>query len=208
MKQEAMEKSMVICFFSPHTMNGKTGWGEGLQMAGRRGSKSILIVFMAVMVGWPAYQLYDGYKIHTERHEAVYLLYQVALFQMEMLNRYLDEVGQNADSGGLDGLKQAAYSAAYTHERLVLASGKEHLTELQSLPGLLQFILRLEIGGKRPLGADESLAIRDLNKLFKNFYAEYAKLFSSDKNFIPSQNEKLAKTDRAMADLLRKKRLE
>jgi hypothetical protein len=177
-------------------------------MAGRRGGRWIMVLILAVMLGWPAYQVYDWYGSHSGKHQAAFLLYQVALFQMELLNRYIGEAGKAADTSQLQGLKQAAYSAGYTHERLVLAYGQGRLAQLQGVPLLLQYLLRLEIGGDRSLRAEESQTLQELGKLFKGFYADYAKLLDSDKNIASSQNAKLAKSDAAMAALLRKKQLE
>jgi hypothetical protein len=190
-------------------MNCKTSEDAGgIAVAGRRGGNWIIVLIVAVMLGWPAYQLYGLYNSHSGKHQAGYLLYQVAFFQMELLNHYMGEAGKAAETSQLEGLKQAAYSAAYTHERLVLAYGKGRLAELQSVPLLLQYLLRLEIGGQRPLRPEESQTLQELGKMFKAFYADYAKLLDSDKNVTASQNGKLAKTDLAMAVLLRKKQLE
>ena len=40
-----------------------------------------------------------------------HLLYQVSLFQMELLKSYLEEAAQSKDTEGLDAVGQALYSA-------------------------------------------------------------------------------------------------
>lgn len=161
---------------------------------------------MALLLAWPILQIYDWYGTKREKGDAVQLLYQVSLFQMELLNGYLNEAGKAQDTEQLNGLKQAAYSANYTHERLTIALGRDGLDKLESVNELLQWIVRLQIGGTRGLKPEEVQLLQESAKLFKPLYENYGKLMT-DSGYVPSQGEKLAKDDSALAELIRKKQL-
>jgi tRNA splicing endonuclease len=127
---------------------------------------------------------------------------------MEMLSNYLQQTSGIQDTGGLDALKQSLYSASYTHERLVQAVGMDHLVPLASVNQLMQYILRLQVGGHRPLKAEEKQALQDSAAQFQDIYAIYEDLMTSGGSIISSQNEKLRKKDEALSDMIHKKLLQ
>jgi hypothetical protein len=145
---------------------------------------------------------------HSERQDAGKLLYQVSLFQMELLGSFLHDLDQMQGTEGLDLLRQAIYTANFTHEHLVLAYGEEELTPLSGLTQLMQYVVRLQIGGQRPLKAEEAQTLDQVRKHYDDLYDAYGKLMSPDHEIISSQNDRLLKTDKAMTELLRKKLLQ
>src|SRR4051794_13206781 len=114
-----------------------------------------MVMIMGLVLIWPFYQLYDTFHSRAGKQDVVYLLYQVSLFQMELLNSVIGDGTNYRDTNQLNVLKQAAYAANYSHEHLVIAVEPDSLAELQSIPQLMQYILRLQIGGNRLLKPDE-----------------------------------------------------
>ncbi|WP_409341728.1 S-adenosylmethionine decarboxylase [Paenibacillus sp. MBLB4367] len=147
-------------------------------------------------------QLSGGKKGEEGHEDAAHLLFQVSQFQMELLANAVTEAEKAKNTDELNALKQAAYSANYTHERLVMAEG-DRLSELASMQQLLQYIVRLQIAGQRALKAEEVQTIQAAGKLYKTMNEDYAKLMSSGGSVISSQNDKLKKTDKAIVEQLR-----
>ncbi|WJH32510.1 hypothetical protein N6H14_19345 [Paenibacillus sp. CC-CFT747] len=176
-------------------------------MTRKHNGRWLIIVVLAVLVGWPVYQLADWYKNVTSRHDASYSLFEVSLFQMELLNSTLREAATAQDTGQLDTLKLAAYSAQFTHERLAAAMEEEGLADLASLPQLQQVLLRLQIGGRRTLKPEETQLIGEAAELFQRLYEEYGGLMGPNHRLIPSKNDKVRKFDKELQELLRKKPL-
>jgi len=171
-------------------------------------SKLILFVLAAGLVAWPLSSLYGYVTKGADKPDAERLLFQVSLFQIELLNRFLQDAARSADTRELDSLKQALYTASYTHERLVLAEGSEKLHTLGSLPQLMQYILRLQIGGERALKADEQGVLQESAKLYAQLYEAYGKLMTSSGSVVTSQSEAVSKNDEALRELLEKKLLQ
>lgn len=172
-------------------------------------SKIILVVIISLMVIWPLYQLYNEFKSHSDQHNVTHLLYQVTLLQMEWLDRSLADTANLKNTQQLNTLKQAVYSANYTHERLAIALDTESFTELQSIQRMTDYITRLQIGADRLLKPEEIQAFQEASKLFNVLYEDYAKLMSSNEySIITSENTKIQKSDKAIAALFSKKLLQ
>lgn len=197
---------MVICFLlSPY--NGKEELGlEGTGMR-KKGSRWVVPLLAVFVLGWGFYLIMGGVSLQKGKQDASYLLYQVSLYQMQLLSVSIGEVSKLKDTGQLNALKQAAYSAQYTHERLALAMGKNNLKELQSLQQLLQYILGLQMTGTRGIKADEMKTLQEAGAGLKNITENYGKLLNSAHQVLPSQNEKLEKVDKALVEALKKKQL-
>ncbi|MFD0694135.1 hypothetical protein ACFQZT_08520 [Paenibacillus sp. GCM10027628] len=171
--------------------------------------KAVMYSIVLFLVIWPIYQVIGMLGTHKEDHDAKHLLYQVSLFQMELLNSYLGEAGKFKDTNELNAAKQALYSAGYTHERLVLAvGGNEYLTSLGSVTQLMQYIQRLQIGGERQLKPDEIGTFQEAANQYRAIYAIYEKMMASNGGVIASQNAKLSELDNALSALIRKKLLQ
>lgn len=164
--------------------------------------KLILIILLCL---WPLSQLFHFFQGKANEKDAGYLLYQVSLFQMELLNSYLQDPGRIEQTTQLDPLKQALYSATYSHERLVAAFGEKHIPSLRSLSELMQAILRMQIGGQRTLKKEETGALQEAAKLYGVIYENYQKLVSSSGSPISSNGKALAEADDQLAKLLEKK---
>ena len=164
-----------------------------------------IVVF--VLIIWPIYRIYGYLNQHTGSYNASVLLYQVAQFQIELLNSSLTEAAKAQDTRGLDSLRLSAYSANYTHERLVLAVGEGKLTPLHSIDQLVQYVLRVQIGGARALRPDEKETLAKAGQIFKDIFEGYGKLLSSSGKPLASHNDELAKFDEELAELLKKRLL-
>jgi len=103
------------------------------------------------------------------------MLYEVSQLQVELLSSFVGEAAESETTADLNALKQAAYSADYTHRRLVLAGGKDW-PELASLSGLMDVIVRLQIGGDRRLSEEEKQLFETIAPHFNELQAAYATL--------------------------------
>ncbi|WP_127586190.1 hypothetical protein [Paenibacillus koleovorans] len=160
---------------------------------------------IALLIAWPSCSIWNNWSGTQQKQDAFDLLYQVASFQMELMATAFTEGAKGADTGELNELQLAAYSANFTHERLVQAEGSDNLTELKSLPELLKVIQRLQIGGERSLKADEKELLAKADALFKTMFESYGKLLNSSGKLVSSANDKLAKADGELYALLHKK---
>src|SRR4051812_25932155 len=123
-------------------MSNSVGVGEAV-VKNKIVRKAVLYGVMLFLILWPISQLAHMLGHHEEDHDATHLLFQVSLFQMEILKSNLDTAAQSKSTNELDTLKQALYSAAYTHERLVLAAGGDgKLTALSFISQLSQYVQR------------------------------------------------------------------
>ncbi len=176
-------------------------------MGKRKSGRWLTMIALAAVIGWPTYQLYDWISAKRETRDAAQLLYQVALFQIELLNSSLQSAAGATNTEQLNALKQAVYSAEYAHERLVLAFGEDRLTALSSMAEMMQWIMRLQLGGSREIRPEETGALKETGVSFKALYDTYASLMSSGGEVIPSKNDDLIRIDRELTGLLRGKRL-
>jgi hypothetical protein len=178
-------------------------------MRKRIARKALIYGIVLFLVTWPVYQVINMLGSHKEDHNATHLLYQVSLFQFELLNSYLGEAGKIKDTAELNVIKQALYSAGYTHERLVLAvGGNKYLTSLNSHTQLMQYIQRLQIGGERQLRSEEIQILQESANQYKTIYQVYEKIMASNGDILSSQNAKLTELDSALTTLIRKKMLQ
>jgi hypothetical protein len=166
-------------------------------------------VLIAVLVG----MLLVGSVVQTVRWlrgdsagegDARKLLYQVSEFHIELLDSLLHEAGNAKTSGELESLKQALYTATYTHERFAMAVGTDRIAPMESLNGLMQLMLRLQLGGSRPLKADEVKALQAASTIFDEIAESYGKLLSSGGDVLSSQSGNIAEADEKLSELLKK----
>ncbi|MDD9269889.1 S-adenosylmethionine decarboxylase [Paenibacillus sp. GCM10023248] len=171
--------------------------------------KAILYSIVIFLIIWPIYQLVQMIGPHKEEHDATHLLYQVSLFQMELLKSYLEEASKSKSTDELDASELALYSAGFAHERLVLAAGgSEFLTPLSSITQLSQYLQRLQVGGERALKPEEQQILKEAATQYKSMYDIYEKIMASNGDIVTSQNDKLAKLDTDLTTFLRKKLLQ
>ena len=174
------------------------------------GKKKLLALLLLLVLGWSLYRLFamndDG--AGAEQGDAVKELFKVSFFHIELLSGLWQEAGKTDDAEELDLLKQAAYAANFTHGRFVLAMGTGQVTSLESIPLLLQYILKLQISGDKKLNEAERKVLDDTAALFKQIEETYEMLLSERETVISSQNEQLQSIDRDIAEMLREKLLE
>jgi hypothetical protein len=177
-------------------------------MVMRRKGRLVVCICILLLIGWPVFRIYGMLHVHSERQDAGQLLYKVSLFQMELLGSFLQQMNKTPDTDGLNSLRQAVYTAMFAHDHLVLAYGENEVSPLNGLPQLMQYVVRLQIGGQRPLRLEEVQTLADIQKLYGDLYEAYGKLLSPSNKIVSSQNDKLAKTDKAIVELIRKKLLQ
>jgi hypothetical protein len=178
-------------------------------MARRRRYPAPALIWLTIVLlaSVTFYQTYDWYRAKTDRTDAAYYLYQVSLFDLQMLAGTLAEAGKLTDTSQLDALREAAYSAQYSHERLARIYAKENMAALDSYKELLQFVLGLQLGGPQAIKPETAKTMRDLSGLYREMSADYAKLLSARHEIISSENAKLVKIDGDIVKLLRQKQL-
>ncbi|MCD1258155.1 S-adenosylmethionine decarboxylase [Paenibacillus athensensis] len=175
----------------------------------RWSKKLLLYAVLALLLAGAVRQLIHVAGSSPETHDAGYLLYQVTLYQIELLNRNAGEAAAASDTKELTPFKTALGSAAYAHERLALAEGDEtSLTPLDSLPLLQQYVERLQVGGSRPLRGDEQQILQTAAVQLRELYSVYAELMSSSHRTLSSKNDKLRAIDEELGALIRKKLLQ
>jgi hypothetical protein len=175
--------------------------GDPMKIKRRLLGSSLLLV----LIGWSLFQIYGMGHSSIEKQNAGKLLYQVSLFQMEILGGFLYNVDKMKDTESLNPLQQAVYTATYTHAQLVLAYGADDLAPLPGLSELMQYMLRLQIGGQRPVKADEVQTLIEVRKQFSLMFDAYSKMLNSFNEIDSSQSDLMAKADKVIMDLLRKK---
>lgn len=157
---------------------------------------------LLLLVAWSFIQLIRLKADEPEQGDALQLLYHVSAFQFELMANALQDAVNAPDSEHLNELRQAVYTASYTHEHLVLAVGKHRLTELQSLTDFMQYILRLQMGGNRPLKSSERETLQLLNNTVQKMQAEYRALFTRSGDMISSRHEEMMKLDETLRSQL------
>lgn len=175
-------------------------------MGGRRTirQKLLLAALLLVLIGWPIRGIVGYLGQGAGGHDAPMLLYQVALFQMELLGSAAAEAAQADSTRQLDALRLSAYSANFTHERLVLAVNDKAFVKLASVGELVQVALRLQIAGDRPLKSEEKAVLSKAAPSVQAIVEGYSKLLRASGKPVPSQNERLAKLDQELTELLHK----
>lgn len=170
--------------------------------SGRGKGKLFILVMLFLLIVWPSYQLYQVFGGSEHREDAGRMLYEVALFQMGLVQSSLTEVDSMSNTGQLDDVKLAVYSANYTHDRLVLAYGKDKLKPLETFNKMLEFITSAQIAGYRPLHAEEKQMLQEVQKRFGELYEAYAQLVASNGHVVSSEAIIVAEADESMMKVL------
>lgn len=170
--------------------------------------KIIILLGLLIIVVWPIYQLKDLFTSNVEKQDAFKMLYQVSLFQIEMLSSYLNEAVRAQHTEQLHALKQAAFSANFTHERYVLAVGSNKLNNLESVSAIMKYVLRIQIGGQREVKGVERETLQEVSRAFRDVYNTYQTLLDSSDRIISSKSHDLKQMDREIFDYLGEKLLE
>jgi hypothetical protein len=178
-------------------------------MGKMRRSQNFIILVVSLMLGWSLNSVYHVVNSPENKQSDSHLLYQIAVFQIEMLNSTLSDIPNIKSTQQLTILKQMAYAVDYTHERFLISLGSDKLVELSSLKRMMDYILRLQIGGDRQLKLEEIQIFVDASLLFKQLYEDYAKLMLDDESgIVASENTKIHKVDLAIYNIFNRKLLQ
>jgi hypothetical protein len=178
-------------------------------MGKMKGSQTLFLVAASLMIGWSLNSFFHLFESTKVQQSGSHLLHQVVIFQLELLSLSFNESANLKSTQELNILKQAAFSVEYTHERFLLSLGSNKAVALHSMTRLMDYILRLQMGGDRPLKPEEIKVFQDVEKLVKQLSQDYAKLMTSyDDRIIASENDKVIKTDEVIVEFLSRKLLQ
>lgn len=170
----------------------------------RRKSRDLLfVILIALLVIILAYQAYRMMRPQASHADAEQMLYEVSLFQIQVLNTSLLDTADAANTGDLDALKLAAYSAAFTHERLMKSLGKDKLYSFPALNGLVESLTTWQIGGKRPLSDAEKELLGSYSEVFSGVVEPYQQLLSESGHVIASRNDELETAGKRLEALVK-----
>lgn len=150
-------------------------WRWNRKHAGR----IIIWLLPMLMVIWGISQISDLYASKAAHQDASRMLFEASSFQIELMSRFLSEAKGIRSSSDLSALTHAVYSASYVHERFAKIFPDGQVDKLESLEKIMQYVLQLQIGGDRPLKEDELAKLHQLEPIFSELAAAYAKLMSA-----------------------------
>lgn len=173
----------------------------------RKVKKWFLSSLLILVLGLPLYQLMGMLDQRKDPQEATRLLYQVSLFQYELLQSHVRAASLTTDTTQLELLQQSAYSVQYTHQRLSLAMDGE-LTELKGVDEMMEYILRLQIGGSRMLDQEELTIFDQAAPIVQEAYEAYKSLLTQRSELVTSSHRALQQADVSLYELFHQKLLE
>ena len=140
----------------------------------RRGARLLLWSAVGLLAAATVLQWASAFGGSGERAaEPAEMLFEASLFQVEILASRAAEAARAETTGDLDGLKQAAYSVEFTHALLRRTKGGD-FPELAGVTALLEWIVRLEVGGERRLRSEEAERLAAAAPHFAELYDAYA----------------------------------
>lgn len=166
------------------------------------------ILFLCVILLLIGSLVYQGYRIfnpqHEEQEDAGQMLFEVVHFQMEILNSSLMDVIHMDTTEQLNGLKLAAYSAHFGHERMVKTFGENDLNRLPAIEELVNKITSWQIGGERPLRQNERDILVEYSTSFADLLPIYSLLVDGSHHIVKNQANQLdqlgQKLDKLISD--------
>ncbi|MBG9793044.1 S-adenosylmethionine decarboxylase [Paenibacillus dendritiformis] len=162
----------------------------------------VMAVLLFLLVLWPAMQLYGMLKSSHTSSDPLSMLYEVAQFQISLWQGTMQEAKRYESTAPLNKVKLVAYSAGYTHERLVRAVGEDRLAPLPGLSRFVEFITVLQISGDRQLTDLEREVLEQAAAIAPQLSDSYAGLFSSSGKIIGSKNEAVQAADQRLSETL------
>lgn len=172
-------------------------------MIKKRTARLVVWLVPIVLICWAGYQLIDLYASRSAHQDASRMLFEASSFQIELLSRFMSEASSARTSEQLDALRNAAYSASFVHDRFTRAFPPGHIAELASLNELLQAMLHLQIGGDRPLKAEEQAVLKELEPVLAELSTVYSTLMSEDGTIQRYERRMLEELDRQVISLLK-----
>ncbi|MEC0241602.1 hypothetical protein P4H66_17425 [Paenibacillus dokdonensis] len=172
----------------------------------RRRSRDLLFAGLILLL--LTILVYQGYRMmrpQAGHADAEKMLYEVSLFQMQVLNTSLMDASDSENTSQLNALKLAAYSAAFAHDRLVNSLGKDKVYSFSAIGDLVDALTTWQIGGNRPLSEVERELLVKYSELFSGAVSSYQQLLSESGHVISSKNDELEKTGKQLATLIKGK---
>ncbi|MBG9734527.1 S-adenosylmethionine decarboxylase [Paenibacillus alvei] len=166
----------------------------------RSGVVWMVVLFMLLI--WPSIQVYNFLSPKIEASDPLKMLYEVVQFQMNLLKGSMQEAKRVHTTDQLQKLKLVAYSAAFAHERLVRAVGKDKLPELSSMNKVVEMITLLQLNGDRPLADSEKEVISTFADAANKLVDSYALIYNSSGHWIASQRKELILADKELISVL------
>lgn len=167
-----------------------------------------LLILASILIGWPLLQLIGAKDAKQDPVEMLRLLHQVSSFQVELLHNQLQDAVHAATPEELNMLNQSAYSVNYTHQRFALAAGASSVTSLASVEAMLQYIMHLQIAGKKELERQDEVLLKEAGAHFTDLLHAYKQLISSNGKVVRSKNDEVARFDQKIQELIRDRLLE
>ncbi|AJS57493.1 hypothetical protein [Paenibacillus sp. IHBB 10380] len=171
-------------------------------MSRRKGKDRLFLCVLIVLVAFVVYEGYRMVRPTATQEDAGKMLFEVTYFQMEVLNTSLMDALQVSYTEDLNALKLAAYSAHYSHERMVRTYGKGHLQSLSALEQLLDRITKWQIGGNRPLTDSERDLLTQYSTNFAELLPVYSLLLDHNDRIASSQADHIKQIDENLDSLL------
>ncbi|WP_240463707.1 S-adenosylmethionine decarboxylase [Paenibacillus apiarius] len=159
---------------------------------------AVLPVLLFILLIWPAYQLYGLLHPHAGKENPMIMLYEVAHFQMNLLNGAMQEAKRYDTATPLNKVKLIAYSTVYTHERLVKAVGAKKLASLSGLNRFVEFVTVLQMSGERQLTDTEQEILGNAADHIATMYESYGHLVNSSGQIISSKNDELHEAEQQL----------
>ncbi len=174
----------------------------------KKRARALFYLLLIMLIGWPVVQMYQVYVDVPERENALVMLHQVSVFQLQILNSSTAEAGRVDSTGALDSLQQAVYTAQFAHQRLMMAVGRGEVTEWGALNDFLQYVLSLQITGNRTLMPEEIQVLERMHAYVVAVQPVYKQLITDQGKLHTSVSEELAKLDEEMRLFLQAAMLE
>jgi hypothetical protein len=171
-------------------------YGEGvMRKMSRRMRSWIGYAAILCLASCSVSQLMNQVESPKDRIDVKHLLFDVSLYQIELLNQSLHHHKQLHHTPSLSALHQLLYTVAFTHDKVVLAYGEDYISRMTCIQAFMQLIHRWQLSGERPLLTIEISALEDFAIQFQHIYETYRNLLSSEGKVIVSQNEKWTQMD-------------
>lgn len=168
---------------------------------GRSGLLAALVLI--VLTVWTAARVYEWAGSNAREPKAVLYLLQVSAFQQQMLAGELQEAGGLQETGQLEALKRAVYSAQYSHERLLRAADDAAAPPAMGMyRELISCLTGLELSGRRPLTEAEKAMLTGAAEPVKALAGAYAAMLGEDREWNRKETEDLKRRDAELVEYL------
>lgn len=162
--------------------------------------KRIIMILLFFILVWSLYSIFNQSPKQYQADSATMLLYEVSLFQLELLNNRINYTDEFSNDSSVELLKQAVYAVQFTHERLSIAM-EYQLPDLKGLDKMMEYIIRLQIGGIQTFNEEAKAVLFEASELIDHMYEHYSHLISSRGQIIKSSKTELINYDEQLYEL-------